>query len=188
MRHLKHFKGVDIPTIPRRDKIDILIGQTHKDLLVVLEEQEGMKPEDPNYVLTRLGPIASGGRTKRSSECCFAHKVVIANGATFCEGERLKAEISGLKECLRKRELENEIIKPSKNEELARGMVESKVKLVNGRYEIPAPLKPHVINKLVNNFHSTADRTLALRKTALKMLICGRFLSTLLRSLLVKVG
>ena len=45
--------------------------------------------------------------------------------ATFCECERLKAEFSGLKESLRKRELEDEIIEPSKNEELARGMVES---------------------------------------------------------------
>ena len=41
-----------------------------------------MKSEDPNYVLTKLGPIASGCKTKRSSECCFAHEAVIANGAS----------------------------------------------------------------------------------------------------------
>ena len=39
---------------------------------------------------------------------------------------------------------------------------------MNGRYEIPVPLKPHVINKMADNFHSAADRTLALRKKALE--------------------
>ena len=38
---LKHFLGVNIPTIPDRNKIDILIGQSDKELLVVLDEREG---------------------------------------------------------------------------------------------------------------------------------------------------
>ena len=69
---LEHFDGVNIPTLPYKrciqtttttttTCIDILIGQTDKFLLSVLEECEGIRPEDPNYVLTRLGPIASGG-------------------------------------------------------------------------------------------------------------------------------
>ena len=62
MAHLKYFLGVNIPTIPDRDKIDILIGQSDKELLVVLDERDGSNPEEPNFVLTRLGPIACGGR------------------------------------------------------------------------------------------------------------------------------
>ena len=63
---LDHFYGVEIPTIPHRKTIDILIGQSDKMLLTVLEEREGKKPDDPNYVLTRLGPIGSGGRQVES--------------------------------------------------------------------------------------------------------------------------
>ena len=29
---------------------------------MVLEEREGLDADEPNYVLTRLGPVASGGR------------------------------------------------------------------------------------------------------------------------------
>ena len=59
--NLEHFKGVEIPTIPEVNSVDILIGQPHKSLLTVLEERKGARSEEPNYVLTRLGPIASGG-------------------------------------------------------------------------------------------------------------------------------
>ena len=59
--NLEHFKEVKIPTIPEVNSVDILIGQPHKFLLTVLEERKGALQEKPNYVLTRLGPIASGG-------------------------------------------------------------------------------------------------------------------------------
>ena len=59
---LNHFKGIKLPTIPSRKNIDILIGQTDKSLLTVLEEREGSNSDDPTLVFTRLGPIASGGR------------------------------------------------------------------------------------------------------------------------------
>ena len=59
---LEHFKGVEIPTIPQRKSIDILIGQTDNCLLTVIEEREDLNHDDLIYVLTRLGPIASGGR------------------------------------------------------------------------------------------------------------------------------
>ena len=58
---LEHFQGVIIPVIiAQRKSIDILIGQTNKSLLAVLEERESEDPDHPNYVLTRFGPIASG--------------------------------------------------------------------------------------------------------------------------------
>ena len=49
---LRHFKGVKIPTIPQRQRIDILIGQTNKELLAVLKEREGVNASELNYVLT----------------------------------------------------------------------------------------------------------------------------------------
>ena len=44
--HLNRFQGVDVSTLPQRDKIYILIGQTNKELLAVLEEQEGLNPNE----------------------------------------------------------------------------------------------------------------------------------------------
>ena len=58
---LKHFQGMHVPVAPNCNRIDVLIGQSDKLLLTVLEEREGASSEEPNYVLTRLGPIASGG-------------------------------------------------------------------------------------------------------------------------------
>ena len=58
---LEHFQGVTIPVIAQRKSIDILIRQTDKSFLFVLEERESKHPDHPNYVSTRLGPIASGG-------------------------------------------------------------------------------------------------------------------------------
>ena len=59
---LNNFHNVEILTVPRRKSIDVLIGQTDKNLLTVLHESENVDPDKPNYVLTKLGPIASGGR------------------------------------------------------------------------------------------------------------------------------
>ena len=44
---LEHFDGVNILTLPYKRCIDILIGQTDKFLLTVLEEREGIRPKDP---------------------------------------------------------------------------------------------------------------------------------------------
>ena len=54
-----NFQGVTIPIIAQRKSIEILIGQTDKSLLTVLRERES---NHPNFVLTLLGPIASGRR------------------------------------------------------------------------------------------------------------------------------
>ena len=64
---LEHFSDIGIPVIPYRRSIDILVGQSDKTLLTVLEEREGYDPDQPNCVFTRLGPIASGGRL----DVCF---------------------------------------------------------------------------------------------------------------------
>ena len=160
--HFKHFLGVNIPTILDRNKTDILIGQSDKELLVVLDEREGSNPEEPNFVLTRLRPIASGGTAGENQ--FMTRRALVADKQATCECERLRVEVSNLKEVLRRQELEDEIIQPSKSEELARKLVEPNVKLVDGRYEIRVPLKSDIVNNLTNNFHSAVDRTATLRK------------------------
>ena len=45
---LPHFNGVDIPEAPDRERVDVLIGQSDKSLLTVLEKREGAHPEEPN--------------------------------------------------------------------------------------------------------------------------------------------
>ena len=139
---LEHFDGVNIPTLSYKRSIDIFIGQTDKFLLTVLEEREGIRPEDPNYVLTHLGPIASGdcvdGRNcserklhtlKVNLECCNKNDCV-----------KLRQEVSALPEQLRRYILEDEEIQVSTSDEITQELVEPNVNVVNNRYEIPVPL------------------------------------------------
>ena len=64
---LKHFQSTHFPVATDGKRIDIVIGQSDKLLLTVLEKREGASPEESNYVLTRLWPIASGGRVSATS-------------------------------------------------------------------------------------------------------------------------
>ena len=167
--HLNHFHGVDLPTLPQHDKIDILIGQTDKELLAVLEEREGLTPDEPNLVLTRLGPIASGGRVSSCGEYVSVRRTQVANNLEYsCDCSKLKLENSDLKQKLRDLELQDEVIQLSRNEDIAREIVESNIKIVDDRYEIPVPLKPEVVERLPNNYHSALNRTLLIQKRALK--------------------
>ena len=70
-----NFHNVEIPTVPERKSIDVLIGQADKNLLTVLHESENVDPDKPNYVLTKLGPIASGGRVSAVAKTCASSKV-----------------------------------------------------------------------------------------------------------------
>ena len=58
---LEHFKGTSVPVALDRKRIYVLIGQSVKELLIVLEKGEGASPEEPTYVLTRLGPCCHIG-------------------------------------------------------------------------------------------------------------------------------
>ena len=51
---LSHFRGVQILVISYPKSVDLLIGQSDKFLLTVLEEREGFNSNEPNYVFTRL--------------------------------------------------------------------------------------------------------------------------------------
>ena len=59
--------------------------------------------------------------------------------------------MAGLKESLRNYEIEDEVKQPSINDKIARQVVESNVKVINGRYEIPVPLKMDVRTNLPDN-------------------------------------
>ena len=58
---LKHFEEVKIPIISQSKRIDILLGQTYKELLTVLEKRESLNASDPHYFLMQLRRIATGG-------------------------------------------------------------------------------------------------------------------------------
>ena len=116
-----------------------MIGQTSKELLTVLEEREGLDASEPNYVLTRLGPIASGGDVEVRSDSHQVLKVRMNVDCDTSECEQLRQEITELKAALRQVELESEETQPSKSEELACLLVEPDVKVKDGRYETPVP-------------------------------------------------
>ena len=167
---LEHFDCINIPTLPYKRCIDILIGQTDKFLLTVLEKCEGIRPEDPNYVLTRLDPIASGGcgdgrkcskrklqTLKVNLECCNKNDCV-----------KLRQEVSALREQLHCYILEDKEIQVSTSDEITRELVELNVNVVNNCYEIPVPLKVDVVKALPNNYAYALDCNFLLRKSALK--------------------
>ena len=97
VKKLEHFQSVTIPIIAQCKSIDILIGQTNKSLLTVLEDRESKHPDHPNHVLTRLGPIASGGRLGVGRSVCKNFKIQVDKDCDGCKCEQLKQEIAGLK-------------------------------------------------------------------------------------------
>ena len=89
---LEHFDGVEMPVAPERERVDALIGQSDKALLTVLEEREDADPEEPNFILTRLGPVASGGRVSFGTYALSTLKVVV-EPMQSCDCNQLKHEI-----------------------------------------------------------------------------------------------
>ena len=134
---LEHFRGVEILVISKRKSIDVLIGQLDKLLLTVLKKRESLNPDEPNDVLTRLGPTASEGYVRGGSQP--PQSVKVSECLDVCDCQQLKFENLVLKESLRSYELEDEVIQPSKNDEIVRELMESSVNVVNDRYEIPVP-------------------------------------------------
>ena len=166
---LLHFHGVDIPEAPDRERVDVLIGQSDKSLLTVLEERAGAHPEEPNYVLTRLGPVASGGTKPVELDSFSSFRVgVEALPSAACDCNELKQKVVALKEALRECEMEDETIQPSKTDELAKSLVEPHIKVVDGCYEMPVLIKNEILQKLPDNYNSALKRTLSWRRNALR--------------------
>ena len=61
-------------------------------------------------------------------------------------------EIASFKESVRNFEKEDDLIQPSTNDEIARGLVEANVKMKNSRYKIPVPFKPDVLKFIPNDY------------------------------------
>ena len=170
---LEHFEGVHIPVVPDRRHVHVLIGQCDKTLLTILEERESIDPEEPNYVLTRLGPIASGrriGSMSKFSDPLSTVRINIGSPVSnpVCDNIKVREENSGLKQLIREYELMDETVQPSKNDECAFELTEPKIAIKDGRYQITVTLKSEELENLRNNFDNALTRTLSLRKTAMR--------------------
>ena len=125
---LKHFEGVEIPVITNRKRVDILIGQSDKALLTVLEKREGA-PNEPNLVFTRLGPATSGGRVHSSSDSLQALRVQTIPVESNCVScNKLQQALVTAKDALREVQSFDEEVQQSKNDGLACKLVEPFVK------------------------------------------------------------
>ena len=146
----------------------MLIGQADNHLLTVLDERESVHPGKPSYVLTRLGPIASGGRVPVESNSKPYTSLKVSTCNCKESNYELKSQIKSLKVTLFEYELEDEVTQPSRNDEKARELVERDIKVVNDRYETPVPLNMEAVKSLPNNFDYALERTKAVRCSALK--------------------
>ena len=75
-------------------------------------------------------------------------------------------------------ELQDETVQPSRSEELAASLVEPHITVVDGRYEIPVPLKNKIVEALPNNYESALKRTSSMRCKALHDFDLERILVT----------
>ena len=135
-----------------------------------MKEKEGARSEEPNYILTRLGLIASGGSLNVKSNLHHNFKINKVGEIHECSCEQLRQEVSFLKNCLRNYEVENKSIQPSKNDEIKRLFAEPNIKVVVNSYEILVPMKKDMIKVLPNNFNYAFERSVLLRRQALKNL------------------
>ena len=125
-------------------------------------------------MLTRLGPIASGGKINANTSSSNSLSTLRVNiqskapvNAAPCDCTKLKEENAALKKALSELELQDEMVQPSRNEELAHELTVPHIKVVDeGRYEIPVPLKSKKLEILPDNYDIALNRTLSLRKTA----------------------
>ena len=126
---LSHFRGIQIPVISYRKSVDLQIGQSDKFLLTVLEEREGFNSNEPNYVLTRLGPMACGGSMDICSNLIISRRAVV--NVCKCdarESENLWLENASLKENLLIIKLRDEELLPLREDDMARSLVELTIK------------------------------------------------------------
>ena len=110
-------------------------------------------------MLTRLGPVASGGRVLHGSDDFSSQKVSIECATANCEVGKMKHKIAELKQKLLEYELQDEAAQLSRSEKLAASLLEPHITVVNGRYEIPVLLKNEIVEKSFNNYESALKRT-----------------------------
>ena len=82
--------------------------------------------------------------------------------------DKLQQELLTVNNALHEYKLLDKEVLPSKNDEHTCSLVEPFIRVVDGRYEIPIPFKPDVLEKLPNNYDIALKRTLSMRRTAAK--------------------
>ena len=113
--------------------------------------------------------MTSGGRVHACSDLVQSRRTAIET--CHCNVHKcgeLREENVTLRENLREFELYNEEVQPSKNNELARSLVEPYIKVENDRYRMPFPVKQDVIDIMPNNYNYALKRTKSLRENAIK--------------------
>ena len=132
--------------------------------------------------------MASGGRMDICSNLINSRWAVV--NVCKCDAwecGNLRLENASPKENLRKIELKNEELLPSREDDMARSSVEPNIKVVNGRFEMPVTLKAELIETLPDNFELALKRTLSLRTSALKTPVLNKRSLTRFLNLLKKV-
>ena len=69
---------------------------------------------------------------------------------------------------MRESNLDNEALQPSRNNDKTKEIVESEIKVVDNRYEIPLPLNMAIVEQLPNNYRSALDRAVSMRRSTIK--------------------
>ena len=156
-----HFDHVDICGLPNRSKVDLLIGLDNSCLMTVVEERVGQEGE-PHAIKTTLGWIASGGKFCNAEAFHTTRKVCASSNALDAA-----KKISDLKETIRLLRTDDDIVEFSINDRKSQEFVDSKLKVVNNRYEMPVPFKEK-ISTLPNNYNFAAKRVMSLRQSMLK--------------------
>ena len=113
--------------------------------------------------------MACGGRMHACSDLIQSRKTAVEMchcNVHKCGGLREKNVTLG--ENLGKFELYSEEAQPSKNDELARSVVEPYIKVENYRCQILFPEKQDVIDIMPNNYNFALIRTKSLRENAMK--------------------
>ena len=153
----QNFHDIEIQAVPDRKHVDILLGLDNSDLMTVLEERVGAKNQ-PHAIHTPIGWVASGGRELRESHSFQSFRVSLQ----VIPDER-DQKIREMQETIRELKLQDEDVQMSINDKKSQEIVESKTRLVDGRYEIPVPLKDN-IKSLPNNFQLAFKRLSGLRQ------------------------
>ena len=90
---------MEIPVAPNRECVEILIGQSDKALLTVLQDHKDKDPNQPNFVHTHLGPVDRGSVSHGLNDFSF-WKVSIECATVECKIGKMKQETAELKQKL----------------------------------------------------------------------------------------
>ena len=116
--------------------------------------------EEPNFVFSRLGPVASGGRALTNKNSYKTVELAVEPTTdSSCECVKLKQEIDVLKAAVYEYELQDECVQPSRTDVFTYGLVSPYIDVANERYEMPLPFKVDTLANLPNNYHNALTRT-----------------------------